>query len=575
MEFGFPIIDAVNTPALSSREQWGLESWPSPVKTDSGSLLPPMPPSFRPSLEVFGPDGDPPPADKALLSILVADTSDFALGTDNVTMLSNYAGALQHAVTSAIPRTTMAKNRRAWDLWSRFMSIMKTPPLRPAMGDVGFLRARERFLKGAFILWARFHCTGGPRTKNMVKPATLLGYLYAIRRIHEIHDLNFDVGGNVAAVVKFLCKEYELFHGPESLIPWRREGLSLRDLRMMLDPVKTNGLRLDSKQFPSLEWKTWLGRNLMAALVLSCAGGFRKAELSLAADVVFDATHPSRASLFFIINGVIERCPGAEKLRSMQEGDRAGLIACPCKNDPFGFSFQPFPLFFNFHGSDSANAARVLRDLALFCPIPADRLRATPLLSSSESLDPFRHGFLDMVLKKLLRATMPEDRAALYTWHSFRIGLACSLLAANAPEHVILALCRWRSKASLRLYARLNISATARWIDDAGSAVVNSVQSPNLPRVRRNVSEAISAEIPNALTVDHYAYLQAALIESDKLDGSQMRELASHVPDIDDDDFMRDLKAFTPRKATGAHGQARRESESRFSIANFDVEDDE
>ena len=51
--------------------------------------------------------------------------------------------------------------------------------------------------------------------------------------------------------------------------------------------------------------------------------------------------------------------------------------------------------------------------------------------------------------------------------HSFRIGLATSLLASGASRATILALCRWQTEESLNIYARLDRETYARHISRA------------------------------------------------------------------------------------------------------------
>ena len=87
----------------------------------------------------------------------------------------------------------------------------------------------------------------------------------------------------------------------------------------------------------------------------------------------------------------------------------------------------------------------------------------------------------DRMLKYLLLKIMSEDEAARYSWHSFRIGLACALLAKGARPELIQALCRWKSAESLVIYARLNAEAYGDWVLKALSARISSIQTANLP----------------------------------------------------------------------------------------------
>jgi len=140
--------------------------------------------------------------------------------------------------------------------------------------------------------------------------------------------------------------------------------------------------------------------------------------------------------------------------------------------------------------------------------------------------------------------------ADLYSWHSFRIGLACSLRAAGAPDWVILALCRWRSSNSIPVYARINYAASAQWIDDAGRQQVGAIQVPNLPGLSGIPTPRTAlAEIPSTLPENAYALLHAAMSASDSLSTADMHALIENIPETDDDTFMVDAQEFIVQAA--------------------------
>ena len=128
-----------------------------------------------------------------------------------------------------------------------------------------------------------------------------------------------------------------------------------------------------------------------------------------------------------------------------------------------------------------------------------------------------KHNVIDAVLRALLRTFMD----------SFRIGLACALLAAGASESVILALCRWRSPESLRVYARFNRTTSAAWLDAAAEQAINSVQAPNLPPLAALGPNGV----PGALLPHVYDILDQ--VERDDNGPTAAELLALHPPEID------------------------------------------
>ena len=373
-----------------------------------------------------------------------------------------------------------------------------------------------------------------------MKPSSIMAYLYAVARVHEQNGLSFNIRGKVKHLKDYISREYALVHGPEALIPRRREGFTRKMVRDLLAALPRAILK--SRVFPRIIASSWLEHNLRAVICVSASGGFRKAEVSIAEGDEFSSMHMSRASLFFVISGTIHRCPSPRELLRMQPGDQAGIIACPCKNDPLGIHFMPHPLLFNFEPSDSANTGLVLRDLALRCPVPAERVRSTPLFTYSEEGEALRRGFLDMVLQALLRLILDTSSIALYSWHSFRIGLASALKNAHAPDWVILALLRWRSASSIPGYGRIDFQTSSDWLDRAYQESVFARQVPNFPGLSGSPPPRKGlASVPNLLPASAYAIATNAEKTSEALTSVQMGALRATLPEFDDDGAVQEF----------------------------------
>ena len=81
----------------------------------------------------------------------------------------------------------------------------------------------------------------------------------------------------------------------------------------------------------------------------------------------------------------------------------------------------------------------------------------------------------------LLLIGVPAPQVKCYSFHSFRIFLACALLARGASDSLIQAMLRWQSPQSLRLYARIGAQQYGSVIVDAMTADIASVQASSLP----------------------------------------------------------------------------------------------
>ena len=70
-----------------------------------------------------------------------------------------------------------------------------------------------------------------------------------------------------------------------------------------------------------------------------------------------------------------------------------------------------------------------------------------------------------------------------YSVHSYRIYLACALLAANCPRWLIMRMLRWRNEASLDVYARVSDHQWEEQLAGALGAQVDASLVPRLPRM--------------------------------------------------------------------------------------------
>ena len=395
---------------------------------------------------------------------------------------------------------------------------------------------RERLLKAMFLLWCRTKCKSTIPGRADVKPGTLSGHLYAVKRVHEANGLEFLTRGQSSQVINSLTREYELIHGPEALMPQKREGFTPGMVRMLLRAV--DGLKLGTRKHPEIFRGSWLAYNIKGAISLSGNAGFRQSEVTTMEHSEFTAMQMSRASLFFIIQGKVRRSPSRAELTSMVEGDKVGILAACAKNDQWASNFMPFPVIMGIHPMEPDDPH--LRDLALYCPIPADQLRRTPLFTMSSAGVPLGYNFLTQVLKALLAVVIPPNLAAQYTWHSFRVGLACALRAAQAPDWVLLALIRWRSPSSIPGYGRVSFDSAASWLDQAAMQESTSIQSTHLPAV--NI-EPNASTVPNLLSEEAYSYLDR--VQTQDLDTSSLSTIQASLPSYDDYQFMIELSGHS------------------------------
>ena len=70
-----------------------------------------------------------------------------------------------------------------------------------------------------------------------------------------------------------------------------------------------------------------------------------------------------------------------------------------------------------------------------------------------------------------------------YSVHSFRIFLACALLAAGCPRWLIKRMLRWRSDESLEIYARVSDHEWSARLEQSLGVAVDASLVPRLPQI--------------------------------------------------------------------------------------------
>ena len=101
--------------------------------------------------------------------------------------------------------------------------------------------------------------------------------------------------------------------------------------------------------------------------------------------------------------------------------------------------------------------------------------------------------------------------ASLYSFHSFRSGLATALHAAGVPDAMIQLICRWMCPESLHVYRRMGVAENEINVRRASTCHVDCTQSVNVPIVVGDQHmAALASEFGQArATAEQQSYEQA------------------------------------------------------------------
>jgi len=412
----------------------------------------------------------------SLASQLGSDCSHWALRPVDSSRLDSACVLMYAMMEQSAPAGTLKQDASHWKWWTRWCETWNTPPMRTDhkanMGHDWAGARREAFLQAAALPWILSRMQ--PRGRQFPLPTSALQVILGVRRIHRRLGYDTIPFRQVSAVLKSLMHEYCEIHGPESLLPHRKSPLPPSVVLGLLDICKEGGLVIGSR----VVYRSPFWISLACLIATMAQTGLRKAEIS--SQKGFTKKDMSRASLYWLIQGVTVRNPTRSQLLNLTIGDYACLTPPPAKADQFGVIYGGLPIYLPFHPSTPLCAAREFQIFELAFPLSGPVRRDSPLFTEGDG-KPFRPSSLDSVLKHLLRLLVPADQVSSYSWHSFRITLACSLLKAGASARQIQALCRWQSDRSLQIYARLGASDYGDLLNRANGRDISQINISQLP----------------------------------------------------------------------------------------------
>jgi hypothetical protein len=472
------------------------------------------------------------------------DTSRYALRPADFSIVESMCQVLVEELENAAPDSTLAGEASAWRYWAAFCEELGTPPLRSdAAANSGVDPAghsRETLLQAAAVPWIFERMPGrrgfdehGRRLPPL--PSSVANVIRAVRRAHKRMGVPMASMSMAMRVCESLLNRYRDEHGPEALQPHRKEPLTNPLVRALCSLRHGSLVGRDRVDLGNIEWIS-----LRAMYCTLAQTGFRKSEVTVPDGKAFGRRHLSRANVAYKLGGRFVRSPSPEQLRAMREGDFVLLTVAPSKADQHGIHWGQAPVYLPFHEHSVVNAARALRDLELAWPLSGLERRDHPLFCNALRL-PVHHSQADKRFREALAACgVPPAELGKYSMHSWRIYLACALLAKGASHSQIMSMLRWRSDEALKIYARMNDAEYGTWLDVASAADISSIRTANLPALYSpEQATATALLLEGAVTADVHAVSVARrpVVDADGLMGdiaSGMRGLMAAAATADE-----------------------------------------
>ena len=407
---------------------------------------------------------------------------NFAAGHPDMAFSADLGGlwaigeATEETVSYGINHNTAKMDERAWVFWEHVCSVHGTSPMRTEQ-DAREFPARNAHLLAALLMYAFTVCKPKSKGRQFVKPSSALAYPLAIIRIFGRWSVHMPGFKYVSKALDGLKRLYLAHHGPHSLAPKRAENMKFSMVSSMQRIPADGSLRLGSVQWDDAAHDVFIFRRLTRFMMFT---GFRLAEIvGNGSDEVMFLTF---GCLFWCIDNVMVARPTREQLLSMRPGrDSAVVFPSRSKPDQWGETHCPFPVRLTYETTE-LNPAAALRDLELRVGVMVADRDTYPLFGDAAGrtyTHHYLHNLLQLALTHLYGATV----AALYTWHSFRSGLATALHAAGVSDAMIMLICRWMCPESLHVYRRMGTREHERLINTASTMNVDAIQSANVVRV--------------------------------------------------------------------------------------------
>lgn len=392
------------------------------------------------------------------------------------------AARLHEALGHGYAASTRRNDAGYWKRWERFCKSIGTSPWRTDMaansGQDPDGHQEEVFLLASAMM--HFYETMHPRRSSdpAAHPPSAKKIIESIRRTHLVRSITMVSLEVVSLACKGLCREYIDAYGVDTLVPARKLSFTdtiVADIFRCPDGASRGSL--------TVCWDDYYWISIDACFQTLAEEGSRKDEVAKkTAATPFRKGRFTFASLVWFINGKeIKRAPTRAELLTLKPGDGVLLKHGISKNDPFGTYFAATPSFLAYREGDARCACRALVRLELAAAVTGATRGRTPLFGPSVG-EEFTHHQLDQALKLLLTegAGVAEADLQDYSVHSFRIFVACALLAAKAPRWLIKRMLRWRGDESLEVYARLNNTEWSEWTSKIVDVAVHSTISSRL-----------------------------------------------------------------------------------------------
>ena len=392
---------------------------------------------------------------------------------------------------------TLDKDDHAWEFWERFSKQYGWDPLiSPEFARTHPHEISQRL--AIFQAWAYPQLRG--RNQADAKPRSVFnGYVLAVVRMFGREHVPMPKAKAIERSLAGIMRTFKAIHGHEALMPGRKQPFTPAMWQRIEDLAEGTPLAGRAAWSPVTRLRD---RNLLRLGRVLWRTGHRLGEI---------VWHPS-GELNYLTRACVSISkadgrkiaqPSSADWRGLQPGDCILLAPCTSKSDQFGEEHCPFPSILPYDGLGHGRCRQHPR-YRVGAALRGSARRTTPLFCDAAGA-PYSYAMLHNDLRALLTAVYGKAYAGAFSWHSIRIGLACALCAADAPDAVIQLICRWASPDSLKVYRQMGIEKNIFWVSKAHSVTFDATRVNNIPALDRvsEMQEQVAAFANGAASSSH------------------------------------------------------------------------
>ena len=372
-----------------------------------------------------------------------------ALRPDDPTVLDALLERAGELMAASHADSTILVDQSHIKAWKKVCALLNTPWLRTdaaansGADPDGYIN--EQVLQALALVSMYSNMQPRSHSDPAPDPQSAMQKLRGVHRVHDREGHTMAPPRLAGKLLKGLMRDYVLLHDVRDVA--RKLPLTNAIINAMIhatpDGATRHGATCRRGSY------AWAAATCMWAVMAE--GGERKAEVAKQnAQTPFQKGRLTFASVVWRVGTKEFADPEPHDLAMLDVlGGGFYLKHGVAKNDFFGIFFAPTPNFHAYSATSVRNAARAMRDLERLANVRGASRASTPLFGAVCGEEFTHHEAESMFELALVHgAHVALVDLVKYSLHSFRIFVACALLAQNVSRSNIKRHLRWRGDES-------------------------------------------------------------------------------------------------------------------------------